>query len=739
MQKKPFSVHVRLYTRFLLTYLLVFALLSLIFIQAQFRANSMLRKEAVLSAQDALARICIQVDQQISSAEYQAYSLQNRVEIKAVSNLIYPYRPKDYYTLRLAGDTMKNYIVQAEYVKEALLLFGPEHVQLFSAQAVVTDVDFHYNTGVFGYLNASSGAFKELFFARRDGEFFLPTQSIMLLGRVNTMATYARPLFNARQDIQCYYVLLMDFSNAVSELEASNMENSRLIISDNTQQVIYTYGEERISRLGGMEASYTSELNGLTYTVQIPDDYVYAKLMPFSDMFRMFMLVFLVIGIFMSFLCAYYSSSSLRNLVKSIGRYSNSERVSSKNNVFTYLQNSVEMMQADYNSMNDRVRKLSPLAHYALIDRMLNGHAGSFGGIQNMQEQGMLDSFPSCFRVAFLGTVTDNEPVPAGVWSQITGALSPYVLHPVNSNSAALILNTQSWAQDTREAYHANTEKRLERVLNEIYEKTGLWFSVGIGREYFQIPDVSISYHEAMRAFRNAALMTNQVIWYSEVMREGTPYEFPYELLDRLGNLLLSGDGSTAVEQLDRQLDRMDVAGLDRYKLEQCYYELRGMLLRVENEMGELFCVAEVPAVNAIDSLCALREHMASQFLQIASHVQADKRTSANRVAEQMNEFVHGNYHNSQLSLQMLSDHFNMSPKYVSLFFKEKNGVNFSDYLERVRLDKAAALLVQNCSTQIILEKTGYASANSFYRAFKRKYGLTPGAWASKDKTDRRD
>ena len=69
-----------------------------------------------------------------------------------------------------------------------------------------------------------------------------------------------------------------------------------------------------------------------------------------------------------------------------------------------------------------------------------------------------------------------------------------------------------------------------------------------------------------------------------------------------------------------------------------------------------------------------------------------------------------------------------MSEKYLFTLFKKKTGYSPTSYLHHIRMEKAAQLLretddtVQNISVQV-----GFANFGTFYKAFKREFGVAPG------------
>lgn len=79
------------------------------------------------------------------------------------------------------------------------------------------------------------------------------------------------------------------------------------------------------------------------------------------------------------------------------------------------------------------------------------------------------------------------------------------------------------------------------------------------------------------------------------------------------------------------------------------------------------------------------------------------------------------------LYLDKISEEMNVSVKYVSRIFKEKTGMNITDYISEVRIGKAKELLVHTDLTIYdIAEKVGISNRTTFLRTFKKMEGVSP-------------
>ena len=87
------------------------------------------------------------------------------------------------------------------------------------------------------------------------------------------------------------------------------------------------------------------------------------------------------------------------------------------------------------------------------------------------------------------------------------------------------------------------------------------------------------------------------------------------------------------------------------------------------------------------------------------------------------------------LTLNVLADEIHMNPYYFSAFFKKNAGINFKDYVCRIRLEHAVPLLVSSDKkTYEIAVEVGFTDARTFTEAFQRHFHETPNAYRKRIK-----
>ena len=97
-------------------------------------------------------------------------------------------------------------------------------------------------------------------------------------------------------------------------------------------------------------------------------------------------------------------------------------------------------------------------------------------------------------------------------------------------------------------------------------------------------------------------------------------------------------------------------------------------------------------------------------------------------------QFVEKNYHH-KISLEDVGELVGMSASSVSRFFKQRTRHNFWDYLNGVRIDRAAQRMIETEHTiSEISYACGFNNISNFNRVFRERIGTTPSDYRNKFK-----
>jgi YesN/AraC family two-component response regulator len=119
-----------------------------------------------------------------------------------------------------------------------------------------------------------------------------------------------------------------------------------------------------------------------------------------------------------------------------------------------------------------------------------------------------------------------------------------------------------------------------------------------------------------------------------------------------------------------------------------------------------------------------LRRRMEDHFLQLA---QAPSRLNEKDVfVRKIHDYIKENF-NKKVKLEDAAAVVFMNPSYFSVLFKEKTGVNFSDYLNEFRIERSKKLLESyDYKITDIAGLVGFYDTAHFCKAFRKITGVTP-------------
>jgi AraC-like DNA-binding protein len=94
---------------------------------------------------------------------------------------------------------------------------------------------------------------------------------------------------------------------------------------------------------------------------------------------------------------------------------------------------------------------------------------------------------------------------------------------------------------------------------------------------------------------------------------------------------------------------------------------------------------------------------------------------------------IHDEVFQGALTVKQLKKRCGIGDHNVSCRFKHEVGVSIKGYIESLRLDAAAYLLARGHFTASeAAQSVGYANLQTFYPAFRRRFGCTPGEYRAR-------
>lgn len=289
-----------------------------------------------------------------------------------------------------------------------------------------------------------------------------------------------------------------------------------------------------------------------------------------------------------------------------------------------------------------------------------------------------------------------------------------------------------------RETDPSVLKKMLNDALTAIEANMEFQMAAAIGSPAESLADIEKSYRSALQIMDYWFSTHNQTIltWRDMEKTIRDSFFYPLELESSLINYLLRGKEKEAETLLNRVLEENFMKkNLSDEILSQFHFAVMTTVNRIVQQLGkkpeEFF--GEELGLYAEFKLVAARAEMPAQirrlFSCILSKIKCKDERVDNNVVSRMIELITENYA-SDLSLQYLAEHFNLSAGYISTLFKTHTGENFKDYLNIYRVKKAKEILSrENVKINDLALRVGCTNSHTFIRMFKKYEGVSPGQY----------
>ncbi len=166
------------------------------------------------------------------------------------------------------------------------------------------------------------------------------------------------------------------------------------------------------------------------------------------------------------------------------------------------------------------------------------------------------------------------------------------------------------------------------------------------------------------------------------------------------------------IRQIFGELDIIVISGYDEFEYaRQCMkYGVKNYLLKPINDKELVEIVKETIKSNN----------------EVISEINEDEKKLEYVYIEKAKDYIEKNYY-KDINMAVVSNYVSLNYSYFSSIFNRDTGMNFSDYLNFVRVEKAKVLL-KNIDYKIheVSEMVGYKNPKHFTKNFKKFTKLTP-------------
>ena len=310
------------------------------------------------------------------------------------------------------------------------------------------------------------------------------------------------------------------------------------------------------------------------------------------------------------------------------------------------------------------------------------------------------------------------------------------IFEEIQAPCEKLLVNSLS---DTRQMYGifiGDDKKKLRMEVERIYlrmrsvleKKMGIYLTIGVSRCRSQLEGKETS--EARQALKQRIIYGKANIYFYEDIRILGEQEFPVSQLHLLEQYIEHNEIFKVKNLVQEIFSEELVKKYGSTYLRIMWIRILNLLLHHYERRGRNAAEIEkmLQNYNLLDRIQSLQEirqkiiEMVMECVSTESVADANARSKIQMAIGYIQEHFAEN-----LTVNVLAEHYGMSPNYFSSMFKKEMSRSAVNYITELRINQARELLYHSeLSVVDISKKVGYEDSQYFFRVFKKYLGMTP-------------
>lgn len=431
-------------------------------------------------------------------------------------------------------------------------------------------------------------------------------------------------------------------------------------------------------------------------------------------------------------------------LIESLNRDSGVKFVSGKRNEgeLGRIQNYVESTRTKNLKLETKLSLSIPAYKEKFLHGLLEGQGGGWNKIIDDMKSFNIQLKPENLVIMMfvvdptLHTDSEENSASELVSEFLRNMVSdePVEFISFEQNKGVLILNNEK-------SDYAQCLSLGNSLVKEIQKQISGYPIMGISTICPSIMNLNQAYLEAEEAILYRMIFgRDKVIPYQEILSDSVNWRedlFPVDIIAAFSESLTQGDEASVLQKISYLFEKLyeNRHVLSYNQVQHFYVQILTKIISVTQKQERLFSYSGDQEEDYYVILMGLKnfEIVREWFIEIAGKA---ARGIAEFHSERDNTYVSEvilileKEYKENINLNSVADTLNLNPFYVSRLFKNTTGVNFTDYLTDIRINKAKELLLkEKLPIKEIGELVGYDSSNYFIRVFKKKTGKTPGEY----------
>lgn len=534
--------------------------------------------------------------------------------------------------------------------------------------------------------------------------------------------TYDALIYSLQWVNDTYYFACMDVQNVKLALVGkSNMKTHGIVIMDSTETVLYSDIQDMEGRAHVVSENVTSL--GLKIEIHVPASEISEKSAPLYLFVECYLAVLLPLTGITVYKISKFSSKPILDIIDMLDAHgetctANATANKGENGGFFYIRERISEYQQNITKFQEMANLSKKRSRIHLLEKMLYGY---------MSEQSDYDEFQSVFP-----EFPDNYYVLRLMLTQVPEGNGPVYEHPltvINYYLSQCVPSSYFLQLSNFELLVIADEKNFETcrmTINElivnINDQEPCYHAWGMVSDLCEQPkDIYFSYWQIVDMC--SQIETGKLTTLADVSNEFAIRRSAFRISDVpvIHSAIVHGNIELALIKIQEYRECLQVRNRAVFDM------FRSILLNVRQEFNAELRDLQIPDYNIELDMYAILEQTIRNACERLRLLLPEGNTKS--LGQEIKAYIEKNFADEEICQNQIADHFDCSISKAKKEFAQVMDCTITAYIEMNRMNLANCLLSEGgISVTEVAQKCGYTNISAFHKAYKKKFGVTPGA-----------
>lgn len=542
----------------------------------------------------------------------------------------------------------------------------------------------------------------------------------------------------------------------VQTITAGDPYISKLLVCDKLNRVFNIFGEEEkefnTDKIPGEHqmkeygdgsyiSSVDSKLPGLKYIILTNKNVLNKDLNALHNSSVLYMLVFLLIGMVLAWIFSLRQYKPIGGILD-ILKKATTETITDKKNEYVEIEDGISKMLKEKVDLAKKARKNEVYMEERAVAMLLNGRKLS---------KESSEIIPQIKKTASVVYIIYNEEkaqqfendyellhvavknIAKEIFSETATA---YLSAADLTGTVSILLNF-----DTQEPRSSQMLKdTAEKFIEIISKQMGIDADVVLGRMTETFDNISSIYSEVKEASLLCGVDGSVIDTLSLSGNKFDVYDYSIHTEIGIISCIKEGNYNGAYELVRSEIDEFLYQKNYPIHIIRCFMvEIAGTILKASGEFEKENSEIKISNTNNVGKLfsattIAEMELILQEYLKdVCESIARNAPQTVSPICEEIKKYVRENYSDPDLNVNAVAAKFYLNSAYLSNMFKRNTGTKLLEYINRVRIDEAKKMMLENPKMTIeeLAEKSGFANSRTFRRIFLKNENTSPSKFVN--------